>query len=246
MRYLILLFLFLTSTLQGTITRVQVATGNVGTTNKATFGVTVSALTAGNYLVVALGAATPKKFKITVTGAFDLVGGGVGQGANTTGSYTDIYLYKINVGGATTVTVATIDALTTVYAVVVAEYSGTNLIADIWSANTSSGSTLTTGGATPSVANSLELGGFCAAGTLATVQTAWATTPTNSFTIIGQTSSNLNTAGNDRAVALTEKILTSTSALGSGITNANGSSQWSATMVALREIPQVNRNTSGD
>jgi len=78
------------------------------------------------------------------------------------------------------------------------------------------------------------------------VQTAWATTPTNSFSIIGQTSSNLNTAGNDRAVALTERILTSSTNTGSGITNAIASSQWAGTLVAFREIPQVNRNTSGD
>ena len=240
------MLLLLVTPVYGTITRVQLATGTVGSTNKATFGVTVSALTAGNYLVVAVASSTVKKFKISLTATNDLIGGAVAQTINAAGVYTDIYLFKINTGGATTVTVATLDALTMAYCAVVTEYSATNLTPDVWQNNTGSSTTLTTGGVTPSVANSLELGSFATAGTFSAVQTAWATTPTNSFTIIGQTSTNLNTAGNDRAVALTERILTSSTNTGSGITNAVATGQWAATLVAFREIPQVNRNTSGD
>src|SRR5204863_3205987 len=142
MRYLALLFLLLASTSYGTITRVQVATGTVGTTNKATFGVTVSALTAGNYLLVAVGSSTVKKMKITLTATNDLVGGFVAQVINATGTYVDLYLFKINAGGATTVTVATLDALTMAYCAVVTEYSATNLTPDTWSNLTGSGTTL--------------------------------------------------------------------------------------------------------
>lgn len=247
MKRLILLLMLLASTSYGTITRVQSASGNTGAANAATIAVTVSALTAGNYLLVSIASSVIKRHTVTLAAATDLVGGSVAQGYNSVGQFAHTDFYRIRTGGATTVNVNNLDALTSAYSVVVVEYSAKNLTPDVFATSTGGSATLVTGTtATTSYANEVVVATFCAAGTFSVSQTAWATTPTNSFSIVAQTSSRLNTAGNDRAVAFLEKFLTSTGTTSTGVTNANGSSQYATSIVTLREIPQVETTTSGD
>ncbi len=122
-------------------------------------------------------------------------------------------------------------------AAIVIEYSGRLIACDFPPLQaTSAGSTTNATGttATTLAANELILGVMARAGTFTTEQTAWLTSPTNSFASVVQTSSSSNNAG-DRALAVLERIVTSTGTFSTAGTQA--SAAWSNVIASFSDDP---------
>jgi hypothetical protein len=65
-------------------------------------------------------------------------------------------------------------------------------------------------------------------------QTTVYSAPTNGFSLIDQRNTTINTANNDRAVAMLVKVITDGASVSAGATIA--SAQWAANGVSLAEI----------
>ena len=116
------------------------------------------------------------------------------------------------------------------------EYSGTNTVPDVRRVgNTGNSTTLTTATTdTTTQANELIVAVAGQRGTFSSEQTSWASSPRNSFSIVSETSSFVNTTNNDRAVAFLERIVTSTGTFSTGMTGNNN--VRACTIVAFQEI----------
>ena len=129
---------------------------------------------------------------------------------------------------------------------VLVEYSGTNIIPDVWRVgNTGSSTTLTTATTdTTTAANSLVIGACAQRGKFCSEQTSWASSPTNSFSIVAQTLCFTNTSNADRAIAFLERIVTSASTYSTGVTTAIviSSRAISLRFVKLRSHRSLDKN----
>lgn len=232
-----------------TISRVQVVNSTTMTTNGSTLTFSPSALTAGNYIIITVTYGNGIDFRVNTSGTEkDLIGGKVGVGWSTGQSiYNTVYLYRVITGGQTSIVLTTLTGGTGQMSGILAEYSAKNLTPDVWrTGNTASSQTLTTNTTdTTNYANELVIATFGMKGTFASEQTGWANTPTNSFTIISQTSSSLNGV-NDKATAMSEKIVTSTGTQSTGVSTSLTAAQWLGNIVTFREIPQMVTSMSGD
>ena len=102
---------------------------------------------------------------------------------------------------------------------VLTEYSCTNIVPDVWRVGNTGNSATTD---TTTQANELIVAVAGQRGTFSSEQTSWASSPTNSFSIVSETSSFVNTTNNDRAVAFLERIVTSAGTYSTGVTgNSN-------------------------
>jgi hypothetical protein len=202
------------------ITRVQSKTGNSGNATTATVTITLdAAATIGNTLIFAV-----------------CTQSGPGHASYIHGSSTDFFvafhndatgLIKTGIGycpvqeASATITLTLNTA--SYHAYVAVEYSGISIGPDIMPFGAVGSSTTNT---TPTLAttnypNELIVAAMGTRGSWSSAQTAWLTSPTNSFTSVGQTSSFTNLTPNDRAVAFLERIVTSTGAYSTAGTQAN-------------------------
>ena len=107
---------------------------------------------------------------------------------------------------------------------------------DVWRVgNTGNSTTLTTATTdTTTQANELIVAVAGQRGTFSSEQTSWASSPRNSFSIVSETSSFVNTTTNDRAVAFLERIVTSAGTYSTGVTG--NSNQFACNIASFREI----------
>jgi hypothetical protein len=239
MKRLILLFLLFASTSNAAITRVQTATGNTGTsTTSSTFTVTLgSPTTAGNVLIIGFAVHIPGTFVLTGTA---LAGNPILEttvGYNSNGpQIVHLAFVRCLNSGSTIIFTSSAGTTNFVGAAVVAEYSGTNIISESTPGTTLGGATTLTSGTFTTIAPvTLCMAAFSQRFTTATEQTAFASAATNSFTIVGQTSSNVNTTNTDRGLVLLERITLSTISATAGVTSSF-SNNWTSTGLAFKEV----------
>ncbi len=160
---------------------------------------------------------------------------------DSTGSITArLYYWKANTSDTTIVLTTDSAATVTSMAAGAAEYSGANISSDDVSAGTVSGTGTSpaTGAVTNVSLNALFVGAIAQAQQQSTENTSWASSPTNSFSIATQITSKLNTAGNDSAIALVDRVVTSVqSAITCAVTGPSG--RYGGILAALREVPEV-------
>lgn len=247
MRFLSLLLsvLLAVSSAQATIARVQAVAATTLTGAGTTLTFSPSALTTGNYIIIAICSSGGQDMRMSTSEA-NLIGGRVAYSYSSGSTiFVTIYFYKVISGGQTSITAITAAANTTQMAGILVEYSGRNITPDTWAiSNTGTSTSPATGTTgTTAVANELVFAALGMKGTMATEQTNWVNTPTNSFSIISpQTSSSTNTS-NDKALAVLERIVTSTGTFSTGATATLSSAVWTAGIVTFREIPQVTTAT---
>ena len=140
------------------------------------------------------------------------------------------------IGGQTSIVVSNQSTANANMAGVLTEYSCTNIVPDVWRVgNAGNSTTLTTATTdTTTQANELIVAVAGQRGTFSSEQTSWASSPTNSFSIVSETSSFVNTTNNDRAVAFLERIVTSAGTYSTGVTG--NSNQFACNIASLREI----------
>lgn len=117
---------------------------------------------------------------------------------------------------STTVSLSTITAAGFAGGLVVAEFAGANLKFDA-NGTAIGNNTAPAASVTPNSAPSLVIGCLATRGTWSGATTVFSA-PTNSFTIVDQANSTINTTNNDRAVAMLAKFVTDTSAQSAGAT----------------------------
>lgn len=232
---LLVLTLALSST-QAAITRVQSQTANTGATASNTnlnlvFG---AAPTAGNIVVLAVAA------------------GNVAGGCNVTGTNIEFYVENVMGSGGCPIFLvigrvfASASATITVnpssggaIAIAGAEYSGSGLLRldKVQWAVGSSTSAASGATATTTTANELWVGALGHRNTNGSTFSA----PTNSFSIVGQTNTTINTSNNDRSVALVERIVSSTGTANAGAT-ISVTGNWGAFVATFEETPSTTTN----
>lgn len=208
------------------IARVQSKTANSGASLATTVSVTLDATpTAGNILVVSyaalfgLSAGSPFVTCSGVTfSTYVWIGSGTLVGVLAVG--------RVLSGASATITA---NAGSGGNAIVAAEYSGSNIVADVYAAATNT-STSAASGDTAATNAAAELW----VGALAARNAITYSSPTNSFSIVGQDKSSVGTA-NDRAAALLERIVSSTGTANAGAT-LSASNVWTAQVLTLKEI----------
>lgn len=255
--FIFLFFLVLKSVATATIgTGGQVVRATVGSAAATSMTFTTSAFTAGNYVVMVMSSTQINSFRV-VAGANekDWIGGLVAYGYNGTGTtMTGIYLYKVITGGQTSVVISIPSGASFTAAAVLKEYSATNLVPDVWVPGaTGNSATLTTSTTdTTNSANELivvALGQRAQIATVASNAASWLSgtppTPTNSFTVVEQSSTNINTSNSDRAVAFLERLVTSTGTYSTSV-GSLFSNQWTAPIVTFKEVSQVVSRMSGE
>lgn len=176
-------------------------------------------------------------YKVNQSSERDWVGNRIAVSTNATAPACYIFYSRVLTGGATSVVLATQAGVTANMGGVLVEYSGTNIIPDVWRVgNTGSSTTLTTATTdTTTAANSLVIGACAQRGTFSSEQTSWASSPTNSFSIVAQTLCFTNTSNADRAIAFLERIVTSASTYSTGVTSGT-STQFACNIATFREI----------
>ena len=255
----LLLWLGLAVQAKATITPVQAASANTGSAAGGAITWTTTALTANNYVVLFYSGNTngaKSMFFSDASGTSNYIGGEIARNFDSTGSVvSSVYLYKIVVGGATSVNIAPLDGTTFTGSAILWEISGKNLTPDVWKNNTGSGTALDSGTtATTNYANELWLASLCTRGQQnLSPNTAWATSPpTNGFSLVttsgitGMTSTFTNVVNGDRYIAAVYKIVTATAAANVGIASAIPTNRFAGTIITLREVPQVITSISSD
>jgi len=239
-----LFFLFLTCALcPAAITRVQSKTGNTAGASGTTLAVTLdSTPTAGNIIVVAAcyfgtsstpgpGAATLSATNVVWMMASPAVQPGsqcnvtlsVGRVFASPGSV--VTLTFVSAGGA---------------AMVAVEYSGASVTFDKFASAIGSSAAAASGAtATTANANELFVGAIGSRGTNGVTFSA----PTNSFSIVGQDKSSLNTSA-DRSVAFLERIVTSTGTPDAGAT-ISASNIWVSQVLTIEQAAAAGGAHSG-
>jgi len=208
----------------GTITRVQSASANSGNAAGASVTITFSStLTVGNLIVFAICYNNNVAPRLDDAGspARNRVPCGVARNAGPP-TLTALGFCPVQTAG-TTMTLQRFDGTNFVGAVVGVEYSGVKLRLD--QTTTGAGATSTTEATdtiTTTQPNEVVIAAMGTSGQYAAEQTGWLTGITNSFTSILQTSSFVNTAGNDRAVAFLERIVSAPGSYSTGGTQTSG------------------------
>lgn len=232
-KLVLLVLAFGVSLSQAAITRVQSKTANSGSAGVTSQSVVLdSAPTAGNYIVLVavsgITAAPEDRFTVDNTSGIIWTGKLYSSANNV---IILMMLGRVFSGASATITVSI--ATSSRVAMVAAEYSGTNLRLDKEMAATGSSTSLASGAtATTANANELWVGGM---GQRASSAITFSS-PTNSFSIVGQTTSTGTATNNERAAALLERIVTSTGTANAGVTS-DQNFQWAAMAMTFEETP---------
>lgn len=215
-------------------TPIQTKKGNTGNSTTATSLVLTlgSAPTAGNILVLGFvdASVTNRLYGITQTGVtwtyYPVL--------NTTTGNTVLAVGRVFASAGTTITIARLDTSSfTSMAAVVAEFSGTNIRLDKQVGATGNSASPATGAtATLDTANELLVAALSSRGQFSTATTVFSS-PTNSFAIIDQDNTTVNTANADRALCLLAQVVSSTSGVSAGATIT--SAQWGAEQMTFQE-----------
>lgn len=218
------------------ITRVQsTSNGNAVAANQLalTFG---SNTTVGNYVLVGININTTALQAATIleTAYVSVCTRFI---ENVTGP-SDIFMILARVLTAgTALTVDPPSSTVAVTAAVAAEYSANHLELDQGpSGGTGLGTALASGTLTSPYQDTLFVGLLGQRLQAATPNTSWASAPTNSFSIVAQTSSTVNGANLDRSMAFLERITTGSNpgSISAGCTSSINA-QWAGALFTLHE-----------
>lgn len=235
-RYLLIFLLFGATATQAAISRVQSVTASTGATTANNIPISISAPTVGNVIVVAVCTANTQGVQMD---ASFLSGGFNDIWEPNNAIHLVLGVFVVTGTPGTTITVRTVNAASIAMSAVAIEYTGFNLRPD-----TTDGIGVTGNSASPAsgtlatnFANEVMVVAIGERGTFSSAQTGWVTSPTNSFTTgtTLQTSTNINTTNNDRAIAVLERITTATVSTTGGGTIT--STRWCAKGLTLREVP---------
>ncbi len=211
-------------------TSASTAAGGVSATLVLTFG---AATTSGNVVIVAINAAT---FVQKVTSAHGIFYDMTPQGVNTTSSNAVHIFVGIMSGADTTITVGSFTSARMV--AVAAEYSGSHLTpADIPTNSQSNTTTPNVGAITNSVASSLYIAALGQKGLdIPATNTTWASGATNSFNIVAQNTTNVNTGRVDLTLAYLESIVSTSAARNTSVASAFGAINASGILATFSEL----------
>jgi hypothetical protein len=221
-------------------TPVQSAGGSTGAA-AASFTVTMgSTPTAGNVLIAAIDMGSTQSIKVTETGvSWRQLSPQINNAVNAS---LTLWIGPVASGAGTTITITSNSGNQkgTAY---IAEFSGNNVVFDNVVLATATGNSTSPAVTIPSqeVANSLR---FAALGAQTAVQSGQATifsSPTNSFSIVGQQNTTANTT-NDFAVALLVRLDSSTGSISAGATIS--SNQWCASGASVKEVTSAGTTIS--
>ncbi len=207
--------------------RVQSKTATTGGTNATSLNLVLDAApTNGNVLILAIGC--PGSTDPTVNTTADIAWFGTTK-PNSSSVNATILIGYVKTGSASA-TITGNQVASNIMNMVCAEYSGFNHAQfDTSSVATGTG-TATASGATPSTRSADEI--WLTAIAARCNNTLTFSAPTNSFSIVGQTSSTLGGSNADRAVCLLERIVTSTGTANGGATTSQSNS-WVAYTVTI-------------
>lgn len=140
------------------------------------------------------------------------------------------------IGGQTSIVVSNQSTANANMVGVLTKYSCTNIVRDVWRVgNTGNSTALTTATTdTTTQANELIVAVAGQRGTFSSEQTSWASSPRNTFSIVSETSSFVNTTNIDRAIGFLERIVTSAGTYSTGVTG--NSNQFACNIASFREI----------
>ncbi len=207
------------------------AAGAAAATLALTLG---TATTAGNVVIVTVYGQSNATYRVTSThGIFSQL---TPQGPNTvTGRTAHIFL-GIMSGADTAITVGSIT--NTRMVAHAAEYSGIHIIpSDIPTNSQSVTATPNVGAITNSNANTLYIAALGQSSlTSATTNTNWASGPTNSFNIINQNTTSVNSGSVDLAMAYLDSIVSTSAARNTSIVSAFGSANSSGLLATFAEL----------
>ncbi len=209
------------------IARVQSKTATTGPTNATSLALVLDAATTnGNILILALVCAGSTNPTVSTNADIAWIGS---TKPNSSSVNISLFIGYVRTGSASaTITMNQVAALQ--MAAVCAEYSGFSHAQFDTAANATGTSTLPASGSTPSTRSSAEL--WVTAIGQRTNNTVTFSSPTNSFSIVGQTGSTIGGANADRSVCLLERIVASTGTANGGATSAQ-SAAWIAYTITI-------------
>ncbi len=217
------------------ITRVQsITTSTAAGAAAATLQLTLAATTSGNVVMVAVNATSAATIKVTsLHGIFTDV---TPQGMNTSATNAVHIFMGIMSGADTTITVGAFGNARMV--AVAAEYSGVHITpSDIPINIQSNTATPNTGAITNSVANSLYVAALGQKGfNSSTTNSNFCNTPTNSFNIVNQNTTSVNSGAVDLALIYLDSIVTTSSARNTSVVSALGTIQASGLLATFIEL----------
>jgi hypothetical protein len=144
-----------------------------------------------------------------------------------------IYWGRVFSSPGTVTTISTVGGTNVASAGVIGEYTGNRASFDKSARNTGSSASPSTGTtSTTAVPNELVFGVLGTRGAYSTATTVFSS-PTNSFAIVDQANSTINTANADRAVALLVKLLTATGTTSTAATIS--SARWAGGIASILE-----------
>jgi hypothetical protein len=208
------------------------AAGAAATSLSLVFG---AATTDGNVVMVAVNSTSVGQVK--VTSAHGLFSDVTPQGINTSGTANQVRIFHgIMTGSDQLITIAFIASSRA--AAVAVEYSGSHITqSDIPTNVQSLTATPNTAAITNSNANSLYVAALGQKGVnVATTNNAWCSAPTNSFNIVDQNTTSVNSGNAEFAVVYLDSIVSTSSARNVAVTSALGSLQSSGIMATFQEI----------
>jgi len=226
-------------------TPVQSCTGSTGNVTAGSYTATFGATpTQGNFILAATQMSTSSGAggKITATNiTFYQI---ANWGTNATQAASSIlWLGLVGASAGSVITVSIIGSVNQAMVGVFAEFTGINVRPDLaGDANTGNSASASVTISAGNVANALLVAALSNRGAYATTGQTVFSSPTNSFSIIGQDNTNINTANSDRSVAMLVRLVSSTSSVSAGASLT--SAQWSATGARLIERPTA-ANISG-
>lgn len=209
------------------ITRVQSISGTTGATAATTLVLVLpSTPTAGNVIILAVATnanTVTLPYGNNITWTNHLV-----HATNAVDS--SLFIGRVFASASATITITSPQA--NPIAAVACEYSGTNIIADRGSDNTGNSTSASTGtSATTSTANEMWIGALAHRSTGGSTYSA----PSNSFAIVDQQTTTVNTTNTDRSVCFLELAVSSTGTASTGAT-VSVSNNWAGQTMTLREI----------
>ncbi len=212
-------------------TSASTAAGSAAATLVLTLG---AATTSGNVLLVGVHGLTAATYKVTSAhGIFTDI---TPQGVNTVASSAVHIFLGIMSGADTAITIGSFGNTRMVG--IAAEYSGSHLTpADIPTNSQSNTTTPNVSAITNSVASSLYIAVLGQKGfDTGTTNTTWASGATNSFNIVAQNTTSVNSARVDLALAYLESIVSTSSARNTSVASAFGAINASGILATFSEI----------
>lgn len=231
---LLLSLTFAFSSTQATISRVQLKTANTAAATASTLNLVFDTTpTAGNTIVLAIATGLGIQNVTGTNVEFTYI-----ERVTTNSCIVTLAVGRVFGSASATVTVTTVTA--TAIAIAGAEYTGSGMLRVDKQTTSSGSSTAPNTGTTATTTNAKELWVGALAHRNQNGDTF--TSPTNSFSIVGQTSTTLNTAGNDRTAGLFEQIVSSTGTANAGAT-VSVTNNWAGAAATLEETPTSTAQT---